>query len=323
MGYRPEIYRQATEVLQQRRLRAETTAHAHKLKAEQEIPELRALNAQIAQAGLQAAKAIGMKENADVYIAELAAQNLQAQAKRNALLQQAGFPEDYLTMPYACSKCCDTGYCGGLRCSCFDKLLADLAWADLAAHAPLARNTFESFRLSFYSKRVDPQTGFAPYDRMQEILELCKRYAAEFHTHSASLFLYGETGLGKTHLSLAIAGEVVAKGFDVIYGSAQNLLDQIEREHFKRENEGATQAILDCDLLIVDDLGSEFSTQFTVSAVYNIVNTRLQAEKPVIISTNLPVKELEKRYTRRITSRIFGSYTTLAFCGSDIRQKLN
>ena len=323
MGYRPEIYRQAVETLQQRRLNAESTAQAHRLEAEQKIPALRALDDSIAQAGLSAAKAIGMKEDAEKYIAELAEKNLFAQQRRRELLQQAGYPEDYLSIRYDCPKCSDTGFDGGLRCGCFDTLLRELAYNELNSVVSLDSHTFDQFDLSFYSKHTDPKTGIVPFKRMQEIKQLCERYAQDFHAHSASLFLYGETGLGKTHLSLAIAGQVIRKGFGVIYGSAQNLLDQIEREHFKSENDGATQSILDCDLLIMDDLGAEFSTQFTVSAVYNIINTRLQTGKPVIISTNLTIKELEKRYTRRITSRIFGSYTTLAFFGTDIRQKLN
>ena len=323
MGYRPEIYRQAVETLQQRRMNAETTAHAHRLEAEQKIPALRSLDEMIAQAGLSAAKAIGMKEDAEKYISDLAEKNLRAQQQRKDLLREAGYPEDYLSIRYTCPKCADTGFEGGVRCDCFDVLLRDIAYDELDSVVSLDKYSFDRFDLSYYSKHTDTKTGIVPFQRMQEIKQLCERYAQEFHANSASLFMYGETGLGKTHLSLAIAGQVVRKGYDVIYGSAQNLLDQMEREHFKGENDGATQAILDCDLLILDDLGSEFSTQFTVSSVYNIINTRLLAGKPVIISTNLPVKEFEKRYSRRITSRIFGSYMTLAFCGTDIRQKLN
>jgi DNA replication protein DnaC len=200
--------------------------------------------------------------------------------------------------------------------------MRQIAYSSLCSDFPLERSTFDTFNLGFYSKRADPKTGVVPYTRMEEVLNYCKQYAADFDMHSPSLFLYGETGLGKTHLSLAIAGVVTQKGYGVIYGSAQNLLDRLEREHFKDVSEGASEAILGCDLLILDDLGAEFSTQFSVATVYNIINTRLLSGKPVIISTNLTVKELEKRYTRRITSRIFGTYTTLAFCGSGVRQML-
>lgn len=322
MGYSAEIYKKAALTLEQRRTRAEATAKQHKEEAERRISELRRLDNEIAQAGLDAVKAIGMKENAEAFIQALSEKSLQAQKKRTELLRAAGLPEDYLVAHYVCKKCSDTGYCGGYRCECYDTLLRNLAYGQLCSDFPIEKSTFASFNLSLYSKRTDTATGVVPYTRMQEIFHYCKQYADEFDRRSPSLFLYGETGLGKTHLSLAIAGEVVQKGYGVIYGSAQNLLDRMERERFKGDEDGATDAILNCDLLILDDLGAEFTTQFTVSAVYNIINTRLQKGLPVIISTNLPVKELEKRYTRRITSRIFGSYTTLAFCGADIRQVL-
>ena len=322
MGYSAEIYQQAVQMLARRRADAELTAQRHKEEAQAKIPALRVLNAEIAQAGLDVVKAIGMKEDAKAYIAQLSQRNLQAQQTRRTLLHDAGFPEDYLSVPYVCKKCGDSGFVGGYRCECLDQLMKNIAYTSLCSDFPLDKCTFDNFNTALYSKRTDAATGVVPYDAMQNILAFCRHYAEDFTTNAPSLFFYGETGLGKTHLSLAIAGVVVKKGFGVIYGSAQNLLDKMEREHFKGDGDGATESILKCDLLILDDLGAEFSTSFTVAAVYNIINTRLQSGLPVIISTNLSVKELEKRYTRRITSRIFGSYTTLGFCGADIRQML-
>ena len=155
---------------------------------------------------------------------------------------------------------------------------------------------------------------------MREIFEYCRCYADDFGKCSDSLFMHGATGLGKTHLSLAIANVVVEKGFEVIYGSAQNLLSSLEREKFGGGSGEMEKELLDCDLLIIDDLGSEFSTQFTVACIYNIINTRINLGKPVIISTNLTGEELEAKYTQRITSRIIGSYVSLLFIGKDIRQ---
>ena len=150
----------------------------------------------------------------------------------------------------------------------------------------------------------------------------CKNYADNFSLKSPSLILYGATGLGKTHLSLAIAGEVIGKGFGVIYGSAQNLLNRLENEKFGRSGQdGDTLSLLlECDLLILDDLGAEFSTAFTLSAIYNIINSRMLASLPTIISTNLEPGELDKKYDQRIASRILGSFTPVYFCGRDIRQ---
>lgn len=323
MGYSERVYQKAAEILERRKSEAEAVARLNKMTAEKNIPELKELDREIAQLGLSVIKAIGMKENAERFIQHLSQRSLEAQEERKQLLRAAGLPEDFLSTKYTCSKCSDTGFSGGYRCICFDSLLKQIAYKELCSDFPLETNTFDKFKLNFYSKSTDPNSGIVPFDRMSDILNYCKTYAKEFDLRAPSIFMYGETGLGKTHLSLAIAGEVVQKGFGVIYSSAQNLFTKLEKEHFSRNSDDDdTSSILGCDLLIIDDLGAEFSTQFTVSALYNIINTRQQSGLPVIISTNLPIKEFESRYTRRVTSRIFGCYTTLAFCGSDIRQIL-
>ena len=158
---------------------------------------------------------------------------------------------------------------------------------------------------------------------MGEIAQFCKDYALDFSLESPSLFMHGATGLGKTHLSLAIANEAIARGYGVVYGSAPNMFSQLEREHFGRQyNNERTyeQELLETDLLIIDDLGVEFSTPFTVSCVYNIINSRILSRKPTIIRTNLTPRELEDKYTQRITSRIIGGFVSLRFIGRDIRQ---
>jgi DNA replication protein DnaC len=162
---------------------------------------------------------------------------------------------------------------------------------------------------------------------MQKVFDYCKEYAEEFDGQGfQSIYMFGETGLGKTHLSLAIAGKVIEKGYNVIYGSAHNFFNLIEREHFGRsENpDGTTEdKLLNCDLLILDDLGAEFITQFTVAELYNIIDTRLAKELPTIISSNIKENELEKKYNNRIASRILYSYYALPFEGNDIRQAIS
>ena len=268
-----------------------------------------------------------MGENAQQFIEELAKKNLASQQRRKDILKENGYPEDYLDAEYTCKKCRDTGFIGGVMCDCYKALLRDTALAELNELSPSARSTFESFNINYYPDTVDPATGINPRSRMKEILDFCRDYAADFATDSPSLLLYGATGLGKTHLSLAIASEAVKKGYGVIYGSAQNLMSRLEKEHFSSgrnsEYEGSEQALLECDLLIIDDLGAEFSTQFTVAELYNIINTRIMSRLPVIISTNLTPDGLEQKYTQRITSRIIGNYISLYFCGKDIRQIKN
>ncbi|MGN0594083.1 MAG: ATP-binding protein, partial [Hominimerdicola sp.] len=159
------------------------------------------------------------------------------------------------------------------------------------------------------------------YEQIKNILSYCKEYADGFNENSKSLFMKGNTGLGKTHLSLSIANEVIKKGYGVIYVSAPSLVTQLEKEHFSYNKEDAKteDALLDCDLLIIDDLGTEFTTPFSTSAIYNIFNSRLLADKPIIFNTNLSLQELEKLYSQRFVSRIIGEAVRLDFFGKDIR----
>ena len=230
--------------------------------------------------------------------------------------RSCGVDENYLKPDYTCKKCNDTGYHDGKMCECLEKLLKKSAFDELAQACPLKISKFEDFDPSI-------QKTMSAKKKAADILKFCEEYANDFDTDSQSLFLYGETGLGKTHLSLAIAGTVIKNGYGVVYGSAQNLFTMLERERFGRSEDpdGTTEEkLLCCDLLILDDLGAEFSTQFTVAELYNIINTRMAKELPTIINSNVPIEELEKRYTSRVTSRIIGSYQMIQFVGNDVRQ---
>lgn len=323
MGYNNRVYERADMELHRRRDRAEAEQKKRHEEAVKKIPRLLELEKEMADTGIAAVNAISLGGDARKYIEVLAKQNLAAQAERKRLLTEAGYPKDYLEMQFVCKKCEDNGLVSGIYCDCRATLLRTLAFSELSELSPVVSSSFESFDLDYYPKAADPETGISPYNRMKEIFNFCKDYAEDFDTSSPSLFLHGKTGLGKTHLSLAIAGLAVNQGFGVIYGSAQNLLTRLERERFSRSYESsgnAEQSLLECDLLILDDLGAEFSTSFTVSAIYNIINTRISRGMPVIINTNLTPEELEQKYSQRITSRIIGNYISLQFCGRDIRQ---
>lgn len=315
--------RAAEREMQQRRESAEGGQRQRREQALLRIPALAALERQIAESGSAIVGALGRGEEAVEYLRLLARQNLAAQAERERLLRDAGFPADCLETRYTCAACSDSGYVMGQRCECFKSLLQQQAYRELCMDAPLKDSTFDNFRLDYYSPQEDAALGCSPRAHMAQVLAFCEQYAAAFDGKSGSLLFQGATGLGKTHLSLAIAQRVIEKGYGVIYGSAQNLFHRLEREHFARfgENTGeAEQALLECDLLILDDLGAEFSTSFTVSALYNIINTRINRALPTIINTNLSAKEREESYSQRVTSRIIGHYTTLRFMGGDVRQ---
>lgn len=316
-----ERMRQAERVMEQRRTKTEQTLQQHRQTAYQAIPALAALEKEIAESGAAVVNAIGAGENTAEFLALLERQNIAAQAEQARLLQQHGFAPDYLQPVHTCAECRDTGFVRGMRCACFAKLLRSLAYQELSMDTPLAQSSFESFRLDYYAD-APAAAGVSPRAAMEGVLTYCKQYAAHFHPHAKSLLFTGPTGLGKTHLSLAIARAALEQGHTVIYGSAQNLLGRLERERFARFGEQTDETernLLECDLLILDDLGAEFSTTFTQSSIYNIINTRMMAAQPVIISTNLNTAQLNEKYGERVTSRML-TYTVLRFFGSDVRQ---
>lgn len=317
MAYSKETYKKAEQELAQRRSRALAERENHHRIAIETVPEILEAEERMSRAGLATIKAVGMgAADAKEYIQKLSEINLEAQAQRRLLLKSNGFPEDWLDVHYTCKKCEDKGFVSGIMCGCFKELLKSIEYEKLCSKLPVGNCRFDNFKLDYYPDGA----GTSPKKRMESVLNYCKAYAADFSRRSPSLLLYGKTGLGKTHLSLAIAGNAVEEGYGVIYSSAQNLFNKLEKDKFGKADANTEEAIFDCDLLIIDDLGAEFTTQFTVSALYNIVNSRELEGKPTIISTNLMPEQLTKAYGERIASRILSNYVMLYFDGSDIRQ---
>lgn len=320
MSYTNENLKLANQIISDRKQKAEKEREKRHEAVCSEIPDIKEYEEQMAKSGLAVLNAISMGKDAKKYIDELSEVNLRIQKFIKAELTAHGYPEDYLEAPYTCKKCEDVGYKNGKVCSCRIDLLNQLTVADLHNCSPARNCSFENFSLDYYSG-TDEVWGVDSRERMSQILEYCKNYAEDFDEHSGSLYFHGATGLGKTHLSLAIANVVAANGYNVIYGSAQSLLSGLEKEYFSYNNPREFEKkLLDCDLLIIDDLGSEFSTQFTLTQIYEVINQRLNLSKPTIISTNLSDQELEKRYEQRVASRIIGNYTALLFVGKDVRQ---
>ena len=231
--------------------------------------------------------------------------------EREEILQSAGLKP----FEYCCKECEDTGYIGAKLCGCVLKKAKELSFAALSAEMPIEISRFDNFDLKYYKSDEDKAV-------MEKIYKFCVVYAKNINEHSQSVLFLGGTGLGKTHLSLAIAAAATEKGMGVIYSPTQNLFNKLEKEHFSRtEGTPLQDDVFECDLLILDDLGAEFSTAFTQALIYNIINTRILSNKPTIISTNLTPAEIGERYTPRVASRIFGCYTLKGFCGTDIRQQ--
>ncbi len=318
MPYSEKIYRLAVEKLAERKATAEEKALIKHDRIAAEYPVILELESKMRQSAYGVIKVIGMGQKTAEYIEKLKNENLQAQAEIKEILISAGYSENEFDPVYTCKKCSDTGFYNGKLCDCHIELLKNLSYEQLCKESPLKISTFDDFDLSYYKSDSDT------YELMSRNFTFCQNYAQNFDASSDSVLMFGRTGLGKTHLSLAVAGEVLGKGYGVVYGSVQNLFSAVEKEHFGRSDnpDGTTEKmLLECDLLILDDLGAEFITNFTVATLNNIVTTRLLTSKPTIISTNLKISELDEKYSKRITSRIIGEYRILTFKGKDIRQQ--
>ena len=324
MAYTKEMFEQAQQIIDARREDNEAKAAGRRRLFESLEPAYKKWKTEMIDSVQSVLRAVEMSpEKAQTLIEAQKNRNLAAQQEIQALLRKNDLPPDYLETKFTCPLCEDTGVKDGKLCACQIEVLKRLAFTEAGRKSPLKFSRFEDFRLDYYSDAYDKTCKCSPRERMETILQFCREYAAEFDADcSQSILMYGETGLGKTHLSLAIAGEVIGKGYHVLYNSAQNIFNELQKERFgKTDTGGQYEAmLLECDLLVIDDLGAEFSTQFTNAALYNIINTRMNLSLPTIISTNLDLKELEERYSRRISSRLIGEYAALCFIGADVRQ---
>lgn len=250
-------------------------------------------------------------------IAEIKDKNITLRRTMHEMLKACGYPEDYLQMHYQCEVCRDSGYHDGVRCECMKKLLKKYTTEEINSHCSIELHDFADFRPEYYSDI--PVNGEIPREKMLSIYENCKNYALHFEADTSSMIFYGKTGLGKTFLSSCIAKVLIDQGWNVVYGSLLKLMRQVEDERFNRTTGDTMSIMLESDLLILDDLGSEFQTQFTDSVLYELINERINERRPIIISTNLSIKELNKKYNDRIVSRITGCFRPSFFVGNDVR----
>ena len=249
-------------------------------------------------------------------------ENLELQRERAELLTAMGEPIDYLDDKPACPLCGDTGYRRGQVCDCLKKYYAREQLHELSRLLPLGEAAFDSFRFDYYDDAVWPDYGTSPRANMERNFDVCRDYAQQFSKGSGNLLLSGGTGLGKTFLSACIARVVSDGGYSVVYDTAGRIFSQFEEAKFRGDAEGDADAkrCQRCDLLIVDDLGTEMTTSFVQSALYQLVNGRLMEGKATIISTNLAPEELGTRYGGAVLSRLEGEYEILPFFGEDIRR---
>ena len=320
MGFNKVNYARIRAEYARKYLIAQDVAEERKFDLQTKIPELWPLDREIARAGseiMSAAIHASSPAEREAMINEAKRKNVALQEKRARLLESYGYPADYSDVHYECELCGDTGFVETKMCVCMKKALILAGYASSGIGNLLKEQTFDSFSLDIY--RTNPQSHI----RMSRNYETLRTFADNFSDQrSENFLLIGGTGRGKTHLSSAVAGKVIEKGNDVYYISAVNLFRGFEKLQFGRgiADGEEMQRCFDADLLIIDDLGTELTNQFTVSILYDIVDTRINSRKSTIISTNLDQNELRKRYWDRVTSRLFGEYRPLLFDGIDVRE---
>ncbi|MBQ2707570.1 MAG: ATP-binding protein [Clostridia bacterium] len=319
MGYNKENYIRIRQEYADKNLRAKEAAEQRTRELHALYPELVKIDNVLRETGMNILReSMRGREGLDERIAKLRESNRELQAIRAQYLESIGYPADYTSVKYECEKCRDTGFDGAKMCECLRRDLVLAGYESSGIGKLMRTQSFETFRLDYYNRSPEERRT------MERVLGICRGYAERFDAKKGDNLLFcGTTGLGKTHLSTSIAKVVIERGFDVVYDTAQNILSDFEYERFSKSygdsSEPKTVKYFDCDLLIIDDLGTEMNNQFTVSCLYNIINTRINQSKAMLISTNLTQNEIRERYSDRITSRLFGDFIALRFFGKDIR----
>lgn len=313
MSFNSQNYYELRAAFEQKHLAAAERADARKAELAAKIDGLSDIdNALAATAARIFGAAFAGKDGLKERIAEIKKETELLRAARAELLAAYGYPADYTDVHYDCQKCKDLGFVDTKMCDCLRRALVLKGYETSGLGALIGKQTFDNYSLDYFKNDA------ANYQRMQQNFAMIRDYAENFKADSPSLLFMGGTGLGKTHLSSAIAKTVIDRGYDVLYTSAVNMLGDFEKAKFRGEKDD-TDRYFSAELLIIDDLGTELSGNFTESCLYNIIDTRICKGAPTVISTNLGAKELSARYGERIFSRLLGVYKPLLFAGKDVR----
>ena len=320
MAYSAEVVKRARARLAQAKEDRESENRQHLAVAYARVPRIQEIDIQLRRTMAQAAQAAFLQGNDGRELLEKARlENLELQQER-AILAMENFEEGYLDDSPICDKCGGSGYIGSNMCECLTELCRQEQKKEVSVLSG-SREAFNQFRLDYYPDRIDPKYGASPRTIMERNLKICRTYALTFAPSAGNLLFVGGTGLGKTFLSACIARAVADRGYSVVYESAGHLFSKLEQAKFSPSEEARREAarFTECDLLILDDLGTEMPGQFVTAAFYTLLNDRILAGKPMVISTNLNIDEAARRYSPQIASRLQGSFQGLTFVGEDIR----
>ncbi len=325
MNLTNQQYNSITREYDKLRLKNVHDLESRRAEIYEKIPEIKEIQDEISRFSVEEAK--NRLSSGQTHRNSEIKEHIQQLSQRKAvLLTQHGFPKDYLTMHFTCNDCQDTGYIGNEMCACMKKKIIHILYEQSNLKELIARENFSTFRADYYPEDfVDPNTGLTARTNILEALRVCKDFVANFEKSSQNLFIYGGAGRGKTFLVNCIAKELLESSHSVIYMSAIHFFEVLADASFHKgsnlsDYESTVQRDLyDCDLLIIDDLGTEMANSFTASSLFNCINERSIRKKPIIISTNLALENLRDLYSDRVFSRIASNYKMLKIFGHDLR----
>lgn len=320
MPYRDEVVQRARLRLAQEKAQFDADAAARREQIYRDHPRLREIDQALRQS-VAAAVAAAFRRGADPAqaVEQIKQQNLALQREREWLLEAADLDESALDPAPFCQYCDGSGYVGAEMCECLRELCRQEQKKELSSLLS-GKESFDGFRLDYYPTEPNSDLHVTPRKLMERTFQRCRNYAREFAPGAPSLLFSGGPGLGKTFLSACIARAVADNGFSVVYDTAGKLFDDFEAVKFGGDQQSMIRKYLDCDLLIIDDLGTEMTTQFTQAVLYRVLNDRMLANRSTIVSTNLNHDQIRQRYLPPIASRLLGTFETCLFLGRDIRQ---
>ena len=318
MSYNREDYVKIKAEFSQKYLLAHNRARERQVELYEKLPEVWEIDRLLSKTGMEIMAVIAEGVDVEKRIGDIREKNEHLQRERGRILREGGFPEDYSDVRYECELCGDTGYVDTKMCDCMKRALVMAGYQSSGLGALIGSQTFENLSLDYYKNHG------GNYDMVAYAVQALKEFSLEFDGDTyRNYLLIGGTGLGKTHISTAVAKNVIERGYDVLYVTATGMLSDFETKRFGNggEPKNRIERYTEAELLIVDDLGTETVNQFTLSCIYDVINERINRRRSTIINTNLSLKDMETKYNERITSRLLGEYRAYIFKGKDIRQQ--
>ena len=286
-------------------------------------PEIIDLDNKIQKLSLEMAVAVIKSSNSEQTLNQYKDKITDLRVKKCEMLVERGYDPEYLNLHYNCNKCKDTGFIGNTKCVCYKQKLVKLYYKNSELETAIKSNNFNNFDLNLFSSHKLGEEKFSPRKNMENNLEyILKDYIPNFQSISTNLLFFGNPGSGKTYLSYWISKAILDKGYLVIYKTSDELIKNLKDIRFNNDS-NLESLLLECDLLIIDDLGAEYLNEFTITELFNLINKRILSSKKMLISTNLTLPGITKQYSERIASRLIGEFKLCKFYSEDIRIKKN